>query len=353
MSTPDIEHKELSEDVLLKARRATCNQQIDLMVKRMLIPFLGAGVNLAHRPPEAKFCPGGPYLPNASELSENIAATFDYPWCDKSLLRVAWYATATQGNGKDGKDHAFGKDVLRYYLHEVFSKSYPWNKVHQFFARLPRKLKEKGYPNRHPLIVTTNYDRLLERAFDEEEEPYDVVSYGEYSDEETGESRDEKRKNPVPGFKHTPYNKDPDKREPKFLFSSNEFIAPVDRTIILKIHGAADRESWERSSFVITEDDYIDYLALRVPDQIPATLKKRMLHSRFLYLGYSLGDWNFRVLLRTIKARSLFDERSWAIMNRHEEWDPDYWEEHKVRLDKCELNDYIDILTEQLEKWRP
>lgn len=343
MSTPD-EPNELSPEVLLTARRATCSQQIDLIAKRMLIPFLGAGVNLADRPRDVKFRPGGPYLPNASELSEHIATEFEYPWCDKSLLRVAWYATATQGNGKDSKSHPYGKDVLYHYLHEVFGRPYPSNKVHEFFAHLPRRLAKKGYHHCHPLIVTTNYDQSLEQAFDDIEEPYDVVSFGEYSDEE--------RKSRVPGFKHTPYQKDPKKRESKFLFSSNDFIAPRDRTIILKIHGAADRESWERSSFVITEDDYIDYLALRIPDQIPATLKKRMLHSRFLYLGYSLGDWNFRVLLRTIKARSLFDERSWAIMNSHEEWDPDYWEEHKVRLDKCELNDYIDLLTEALEKLR-
>jgi hypothetical protein len=340
MSIPDIQHEKLSPEEELQARRATCNQLIDLMSKRLLIPFLGAGVNLSNRPPGAIFRPAGPYLPNASELSESIATEFDYPWHDKNLLRVSWYATATAGKGKDKKNRPYGKDVLYHYLHEIFSRAYPSTDVHQFFARLPRKLAEKGYPNRHQLIVTTNYDQLLERAFDAENEQYDVVSYGEHSD---GESQSRK-----PGFLHTPYNK-----EPEFLETSNDFIPPVNRTIILKIHGGAHRDSWERSSFVITEDDYIDYLALRIPDQIPATLKASMLHRRFLFLGYSLGDWNFRVLLRSIKARSLFNERSWAIMNRHEEWDWDYWEEHKVRLDKCELTEYIKILTEQLDKLPP
>ena len=344
MTIPDIEHKELTPDEQLQGRRATCNQLIDLMTKRMLIPFLGAGVNLANRPPEEKFGPTGPYLPNASELSDSIASEFEYPWSDKSLLRVAWYATATAGEGKDKKNRAYGKDVLYHYLHEIFSKPYPWTDVHEFFACLPAKLKEKGYPKCHQLIVTTNYDQLLERAFDAQNEPYDVVSYGEYSD---GESRSR-----MPGFQHIRYeDKDKPEKKPRFLFTDDDFLRPVDRTIILKIHGAADRDSWEHSSFVITEDDYIDYLALRIPDQIPATLKANMLHSRFLFLGYSLGDWNFRVLLRSIKARSLFNERSWAIMNNHQEWDSDYWEEHKVRLDKCELKEYIKILNEELDKW--
>ncbi len=340
MNTPDDEHEELTPEQQLLARRATCNQLIDLMIKRLLIPFLGAGVNLANRPPNTTFSPAGQYLPNASELSESIASEFEYPWSDKSLLRVSWYATATEGKGKDKKQRAYGKDVLYHYLHEIFSRPYPCTDVHEFFARLPGRLKDKGYPNRHQLIVTTNYDGLLECAFDKYNEPYDVVAYGDQSD---GES-----KSRVSGFTHTPYQ-----QRSRFLLTSDDFIPPVDRTIILKIHGAADKDSWERSSFVITEDDYIDYLALRIPDQIPATLKANMLHRRFLFLGYSLGDWNFRVLLRSIKARSLFNERSWAIMNRHEEWDWDYWEEHKVRLDKCELKDYIALLNEQLDRLPP
>jgi hypothetical protein len=305
----------------LSARRATCKLLLNLMTKRLLIPFFGAGVNLTNRPPGAAFDPEGPYLPNAAELSDSIAKEFNYPWKDPSLLRVSWYASVMGG-----------KDMLYQHLHNIFSREYRTTDVHQFFARLPKKLASKGYLNRYQLIVTTNYDELLERAFDAENEPYDLFSYVVSSRRGVGK------------FKYTPYQ-----GEPEPILKPNEFVAPIDRTVILKIHGAVNRQYWEHSSFVITEDDYIDYLAELNPEEIPALIKERMLHRRFLFLGYSLSDWNLRVLLRTIRASSPFNDPQWAIVSDHELWDPLYWKQHNVRLIKRPLSDYVETLTEQLE----
>ena len=47
--------------------------------------------------------------------------------------------------------------------------------LHRFLARLPALLRERGAP--HQLIVTTNYDLALERAFEEAGEELDIVAY--------------------------------------------------------------------------------------------------------------------------------------------------------------------------------
>ena len=47
--------------------------------------------------------------------------------------------------------------------------------MHRLLASLPPLLRERGVP--HQLIVTTNYDLGLERAFEEAEEELDVVAY--------------------------------------------------------------------------------------------------------------------------------------------------------------------------------
>jgi hypothetical protein len=329
MSTPDVEHEELSTEAELTARRATCKRLIHLMANRVLIPFLGAGVNLTNRPEEAVYVPEGPYLPNGGELSESIARECDYPWEDQSLLRVSWYASYAM------QDDAvlYGKDLLYQHLHRIFSREdYELTDVHTFFARLPKRLRNKGYPNRNQIIVTTNYDELLERAFDAEGEPYDVISYVEH------------RGGEIPGFRLTSHE-----GESKSVYTNDDVTPSPDRTLILKIHGAVDRKFWRRSSFVITEDDYIDYVALRIPDQIPATLLDEILSRRFLFLGYSLSDWNLRVLLRSIRARSSFNLPTWAVMNQHKEWDPMYWRRHGVRLEKCSLKEYMATLNEQLD----
>ena len=326
MSTPDVEHKELSPEEKLKAR---CQDLIHLMTDRLLIPFLGAGVNLTNCPPqppgeEDVFDPDGPYLPNGKQLSKSIAGASRYPWRDMSLLRVSWYASYAL---RDDGVVVYGKDRLYKHLHRIFTRDYDPTDVHKFLASLPKRLEKKGYPNRHQIIVTTNYDDQLERAFDDEGQAYDIISYVERR-----------------GFRLTPHD------GPQRFVSNDDYVtAPLDRTLILKIHGAVDRQFWQRSSFVITEDDYIDYVAFRIPDQIPATLLEEIQSRRFLFLGYSLSDWNLRVLLRSIKVHSPFEETTLAVMNSYEEWDPMYWKRHGVLLEKCPLQEYMATLNEQLD----
>jgi hypothetical protein len=311
-----------------------CDDMLKLMKNGLLMPFFGAGVNLANRPPGTTFVPDGPYLPNGSELSEDLLREFECSlanpcelpeqlpmgarckWKEQSLLRVSWYVSAIKG-----------KASLYHYLQKVFAVDRRPTDVHEFFARFPKRLSEKGYPVPQQLIVTTNYDELLERAFDAADEPYDVFSYVIDSDSELGK------------FSHTPH-----KREPVVISNPTTYVPQINHTIILKIHGTAHPQDWENSTFVITEDDYIDYAALVNFDKIPAVLANKMLHRRFLYLGYSLSDWNFRVFLRGIKARSRFNDPTWAIMQRHDEWERLYWKEHKVEIIQMSLGDHIEIL---------
>jgi hypothetical protein len=306
------------------------------MMKGMLMPFFGAGVNLSNRSPGITYVPNGPYLPNASELSDELLREFELnlpnpceladprarcKWKEQSLVRVSWYVSTQKG-----------KSDLYEHLHKLFCSGTP-SDVHEFFARFPKRLEEKGYEVPQQLIVTTNYDVLLERAFDLAESPYDVFSYTMDRDSELGK------------FSHTPYGHDP--VDPIPIENPTKYDPEIEHTIIVKIHGTAHPKNWQDSTFVITEDDYIDYAAFVRLDKIPSVLANRMLDRRFLYLGYSLSDWNFRVFLRGIKARSRFaDDRTWAIMHRYDEWDRLYWQEHNVEILQMHLRDHINMLNE-------
>jgi hypothetical protein len=309
--------------------RAHCRMVIDWVKNGYLIPFFGAGVNLSNRPPHTSFIPGQ-YLPSAAELSESIAARFNYPWPDrKNLLRVSWHAALNS------------QRTLYQHLHEIFSAQYQTTEVHNFFARLPKKLAMKGYINRRQLIVTTNYDEVLERAFEAEGEPYDLLSYVAYS----------KDKREVGKFRYIPHV-----GTPQIINEPSSFHLPIEdsvleRTIILKIHGAVDKKDWHHSSFVVTEDDYIDYLArMNNPAyDIPALLMEKMQDSSFLFLGYSLSDWNLRVLLNSIWSNQTFSDTSWAVMYETQDWDEAYWQKHRVQLLKLSLKDYVAALDKELD----
>ena len=50
--------------------------------------------------------------------------------------------------------------------------------LHQLLAQLPLEApRTDAIRSRHQLVITTNYDDILERAFREAGEPYEVVVY--------------------------------------------------------------------------------------------------------------------------------------------------------------------------------
>jgi hypothetical protein len=87
-----------------------------------------------------------------------------------------------------------------------------------------------------------------------------------------------------------------------------------ERTVVLKLHGAIDRVDARSDSYVITENSYIEYLVGGdVGAQIPFSLLERMEDSHFLFLGYSMRDWNLRVILSRIWGAQQLDLKSWAV----------------------------------------
>jgi len=290
-----------------------------------VVPFLGAGVNLCDRPEEAGY-QHGRYLPSGAELSEYLANRFRYPGDDKrDLLRVSQYVAVIRGSGP-----------LYRRLHDVFAADYPPTSVHKFLAALPALLREKGHPaeTTYQLIVTTNYDNALERAFEAAEEPFDLVFYEAKKGEHRGK------------FWHQPYG---DKA--RLIETPNEYrdLSLDQRSVILKIHGAVDRASPTQSSFVITEDHYIDYLTRTdISSLVPIKLAAKLRSSSYLFLGYSLRDWNLRVILHRIWGEQPLSYQSWAIQRHPQPLDRTFWRNRGVEIiDQC-LEDYIAALDERM-----
>ena len=235
-------------------------------------------------------------------MAAYLAKNFGYPGTDKyDLVRVSQYIAVVTGSGP-----------LYEELHLSSTSTIRLTPLHQFLATLPALLREKGYPPRYQLIVTTNYDDLMERAFRAAGEPFDLVTYVA-----EGEQRGK--------FVHWP----PD-GEARLIEKPNEYRGlPLDqRPVILKIHGAVDRADAERDSYVITEDHYIDYLTRTdISNFVPVTLAAKLRKSHFLFLGYSLRDWNLRVILHRIWGEQKLTYKSWAIQLNPEPIDQEVLEQ--------------------------
>jgi SIR2-like domain len=297
------------------------------LVENRVVPLLGAGVNLCDRAPGTPWSRGKD-LPSGWELADYLADRFYYPKATApvELLRVSQYAAVNDGTG-----------LLYDELRKLFVGEYEPTRVHEFFASLPKRvaaLREADAPPAHQLIVTTNYDDLLERAFERAGETFDVVWY--IAD---GEARGK--------FWHRPPN-----GEPRQIDQPEEYdgLDLEQRPVILQIHGAVDRLQRERDSYVITEDHYIDYLTkTELKQLVPVELVAKLMTSRFLFLGYSMQDWNLRVILHRIWGRSPLTYSSWAIQLNPSKIDQKFWEKRDVEVLDIRLDTYIDELARRLD----
>jgi hypothetical protein len=305
-----VDHAALTEH----ARRV-----VKAMADGRVVPLLGAGVNLCGRVPGTPWRPHED-LPSGRELSDYLAEHFDYPLDEaRDLVRVSEFAYVMNGSGP-----------LYERLRELFDVDYAASALHHFLASLPARL------GRSQLIVTTNYDDALERAFAEAGQPFDVVAY--LAD---GDHRGK--------FVHHC----PDGRT-TLIERPNEYgeVSPEQRTVILKVHGAVDRTvGGEWDSFVITEDHYIDYLTKTdLPSLVPINLAASLRRSHFLFLGYSMRDWNLRVILHRIWGEQKLKYKSWAVQLATPAIDREFWERRGVDILDVPLERYVEALDEALDE---
>jgi DNA-binding SARP family transcriptional activator len=281
-----------------------------------LVVVLGAGVNIGAAEGN------GHDLPLRESLATRLADAFGCPAdLGGELTKVAQYVTVTQGIGP-----------LYDELHLLLDRDYAPGAVHHFLADLPALLRARGAPQ--PLLVTTNYDRALERALSDAGETPDVVSYLSL-----GRDRG------------------------KFLHRSADGVAqviqtpntyaevPLDaRPVILKIHGEVDQApTRETESFVVSEDDYIAYLAeTGIGSVLPVTLAAKLRRNHFLFLGYGLVDWSFRVFLQRLWPDEQPAYRSWAIQPDVTSFERDFWRRRGVELIDGQLEEAVGMLREQL-----
>jgi hypothetical protein len=297
------------------------NEQYQLIADALfdgeLVLFVGAGANLCDRPKISDW-ELGRYLPSGTELAEYLASIFRYPYKEHwDLVRVSEYAALMRGIGP-----------LYEKLHNLFDEDYPITKVHQFLADLPAILRKNGCPS-NLLILTTNYDDLMERALRKMGESFDVVTY-EAEGDHTGK------------FWHLPLG-----GVPRVIDKPNEYadLSVENRTVLLKIHGTVNRANAKEDSYVITEDHYIEFLArTSIPDLVPITLLDKLRNSHVLFLGYSLQDWNLRVILRHIWGENKFKWVSWAVQLDPRDMDTRFWNKRDVEIFNLPLITFVEDL---------
>ena len=210
---------------------------------KMCTPFVGAGA-----------CAG--VLPLGRDLATRWADKYHYPFDDRTNLpRVAQFVAIN-----------VGPRLPKFLIKEEFEAVGPPdfnkpNEPHRVIADI-----------RLPLYITTNYDNFLCEAIRIGSPPREVTQVV------------------------CPWHLE---RRKRWRRNSEAPLEPtVDKPLVYHLHGHLG----DIDSMVLTEDDYLDFLVsvAENPDVLSNRLVEAFASSSLLFLGYSLEDLDFKVLLRQL-----------------------------------------------------
>ncbi|MEV0583679.1 SIR2 family protein [Nonomuraea sp. NPDC050310] len=223
------------------------------------VPFLGAGVSVKR-------------LPLGGKLAAKWHAKVECPLDESaSLSSVMQYAaTITYRDPNRLKREFVEEEGFANVQPPDPQSDYP---VHSLLAQLDL-----------PLYVTTNYDDFMYLAL-----------------------RQERGKNP--SWALCPWYSDDPEEVPDSPFHDPHYVPTPSSPLVFHLHGHHS----EPRSLVLTDDDYIDFMVRLADDasprslaraqplaMLPGPIRLRLRKSPLLFLGYSLSDWNFLVLFRTL-----------------------------------------------------
>ena len=301
------------------------------------VPFLGAGVNV-----KGESYPG---LPLGKEVARRLLGEIigDKTSAFDDLIQVQ----ATALEDYEHLLHVGAQDLMRVSLHIQVRSGNP--RLHDLLEEMldagcgPSQLLLALARLPVRLIVTTNYDDLMEQAFRDEGQAAPLVVV-----------------QPVDGF---------DAKEQRRWTRELSALATVDvhprdeqeAAILYKIHGSFGDGGREekggrkgRAPLIVTEQDYIDFLSLAGTDGkgVPRQISAMMQDSTLLFLGYGLEDWDFRTIYKAlIESLPPRDQHvSYAIQKDPSPFWEAMWLKKGVTIYDVDLYDFAGELTERMKR---
>lgn len=254
------------------------------------LAFLGAGASCCFYNQNQEEVPG---LPTGGELAKWLADQCSYNnGKSYDLPKAAEYFVYSYSGDREPLQRAIKEKI------EVRCEPRP---IHTVLAQLT-KIK---------VVITSNYDILFESALNK----YGRKVYKHVHDP----------LNPQTGRFESPS----EQKEGDILFH--------------KMHGSVD----EPCTMIITESDYFQYLARanNIDRGMPYYFRNMIPQSTLLFLGYSLSDWNFRVIwegvLSTYDTQNIRSQKTaYALVKNPIHSQIRYWSRRNVDIFDQDLTEF-------------
>ena len=132
---------------------------------------------------------------------------------------------------------------------------------------------------------------------------------------------------------------------------ANDFFIDSDQklTILYKIHGSMDKDySRGLDNIIISDNDYISFIRRVLDNCIPGKFVDIFKNSPFLFLGYSLRDWNIRsFFLKILENRpdiAKTNIKDFAILKPITKFDKCIFDQYNIDAYEQDLNKFIEGL---------
>jgi hypothetical protein len=254
----------------------------------------------------------------AKNFYDELARVFECEALTEERFAVAQYIA-----DRHGRENLYAE------IRKLFALSdLPPRDTHILFASWPQFKTLSGQAVPYPTIFTTNYDDVLERALWDSGLPYHLFSY----------QSDGPRKGL---FYHR--NVDGALR----VVQRPRNVAALDPGfVIVKMNGGFDRERRIPETYATTRLDYWD-LAARIPEVLPAVLRRTLSDNPLLFLGHGLAAADIESVVRYAHKEHP-GPRSWAVVLKTD--GVEYWRQCGVEVMNRPINLYVRALHERLLK---
>lgn len=238
-----------------------------------------------------------------------------------------------------------GRQRLWRLLKEIFETKKVPTATHRLLAQAAKFNIDRNAQDY--LIITTNYDCLMEEALEELNVPYVVLTTKRGNDPKV-----------LTRFAPTIPNSDALKEEYSNRWYPGDFhLTKSDPwAVIYKIHGCLSPEAaYAEDGVVISDNDYVGYVSRmgRTGGLIPSHVSKLMLDKPFWFLGYSLSDWNVRSIYETLKRSSDPDGEGlpdYSVMYSVGEFEKVFFERNDITIFQASLNEFVGGILDNLPK---
>lgn len=260
-----------------------------------------------------------PLLPmGENELTHLVRSVADLTEIGPSvppLLSVASYYQYTTP-GKLSED-----------LEQIFQNKRKWTRTHWLVARAALRHLEND--DKHYLVITTNYDSLIEKALERMTLSYCVLTV--VSPDKPVDVRFSSNMQPYLGLKDARYQ-----TLVRIKNYPNAFALELRKPIVIvfKLHGCLSGDGGSNKGIVISDEDYIRYLMQMREGEvmIPAMVSRYLDFPGFLSLGYSFSDWNIRAVYKSVVTRRFemskvdqdtpkYPVKDWAVVHEFSDYE--------------------------------